>query len=684
MHVRKTLELGLVAVGAVLWSFHAWADSNTGGKFDPPSPPVTHPFTEELHRMPVKTPLPGGVSDLSLPENGGVAPNGTVYPQVTGKDALTTYINSPALIVVPQQRNSDNNVQFPPKRFYVLRARQAKRVFHSDPPYDKGSIIWGYDGEFPGPTFVSRYGEPILVRIINDLYFDKNANPAKRGQQIPGGFGDPRISTHLHNGHTASESDGNPADIYPPIEPPDYLPQYPESIQKLVFRDHHYAMFRAGLDPRRGSNHKDDGDGSETLSTLWYHDHSMDHTAENVYKGLVGFHLFFDEIDSGNEKDQAPGALRLPSGEFDIPLLFQDKRFDSNGQLFLPKLGSSPPPTLGVLGDRFTVNGQIQPKLTVMRRKYRFRLLNAGPSRFYQFFLTNKDGKDQAFIQIGNDESLLEQPYKIPLHHGVLVAVAERADVVIDFSNYAKGDQLFFVNRLVMANSGVGPKLDESGNFKVLGEGDGDQVLRFDVGDDAPDSPPIPAKLRTNPALPPGLTEKTADQLKQLGNHREFEFGFDSKSSMWTINGRPFESSPAGTIDKRFRVGCLVTPRSALPGEGEAVHDGEVWTIRNAAGSNWSHPVHIHLEEFRILHRRKLIEGSPPGGDPCGPKPLFKDEDPKEYEQTKKDVLILGPDEEVQIFLRFRDFYGKYPIHCHNVLHEDHKMMLRFDVVGDY
>jgi FtsP/CotA-like multicopper oxidase with cupredoxin domain len=129
----------------------------------------------------------------------------------------------------------------------VLNVRQATHVFHPDPPYDKGSIIWGYDGEFPGPTFVSRYGEPILVRIINGLYFDKNANPTAPGQQIPGGFGDPRISTHLHNGHTASESDGNPADIYPPIKPPDHLPQYPESIQNLAFRDHHYAMFRAGL-----------------------------------------------------------------------------------------------------------------------------------------------------------------------------------------------------------------------------------------------------------------------------------------------------------------------------------------------------------------------------------------------------------------------------------------------------
>ena len=310
-----------------------------------------------------------------------------------------------------------------------------------------------------------------------------NANPTTPGQQIPGGFGSPRISTHLHNGHTASESDGNPADIYPPNPVPAYLPQYPESIRNLIFRDHHYAMFRAGLDPRVPADipgpNKNDGDIAETVSTLWYHDHSMDHTAENVYKGLVGFHLFFDEIDSGNENDPAPRALRLPSGEFDIPLLFQDKRFDANGQLFLPRLDSDPPPMLGVLGDRFTVNGQIQPKLTVLRRKYRFRLLNAGPSRFYQFFLT-KDGKDQAFIQIGNDESLLEKPYDIPPNEGVLMAVAERADVVIDFSRYTKGDKLFLVNRLVMHDEGFGPVI-EAGKYKILPEGEGDHILCFEV-----------------------------------------------------------------------------------------------------------------------------------------------------------------------------------------------------------
>lgn len=673
------IKFGLLSGGAILLASEGrWAAASnqsngrpTGGVFDPPSPPVANPFAQELRRMPIKAPLPGGANDLGLPGNGGVAPNGTVYPQITGDDALTTYRNSLERIVAQQQRNSGNNVQFPPKLFYALDVRQAIHTFHSDPPYSQGSIIWGYDGIYPGPTFVSRYGVPILVRIINGLYFDDEANPPPPGR-IPGGFGDPRISTHLHNGHTASESDGNPTDIYPPTPVPNpNLPQYPESIQKLAFRDHHYAMFRAGLDPRVPANmpapNEDDGDIAETVCTLWYHDHSMDFTAQNTYKGLVGFHLLFDDVDSGNENDPAPGALRLPSGDFDIPLLIQDKRFvldeDQRAQLFLPSDNDA---KFGVLGDIFVVNGQIQPKLTVSRRKYRFRLLNAGPSRFYQLFLT-KDKADQPFIRIGNDESLLERPYRVPPQEGLLLSVAERADVVIDFSNFADGDELFLVNRLVMEDQGFGPKseidtsIDPPKFIKYVtlpadeSQGAGDYLLRFDVrGDSVADPSRVPDELRANPALPPYAGDAPAD-LKQRPNHRKFVF--DLTAEGWVINGRPFDPSPAGFA--KLAIGSLNTPRSVLPGEEP---DGEVWTIKHSGG--WAHPVHIHLEEFRILRRNG--------------------EAPPAYEQTKKDVLRLDPLEEVQIFLRFRDFLGKYPIHCHNVSHEDHEMMLRFDVVGDY
>jgi FtsP/CotA-like multicopper oxidase with cupredoxin domain len=691
MHRRKMLKRSLLAGGVVLlsaWSNHVRADSHptatptatatTGGVFEPPSPPVT-PFIQELHRMPIKAALPGGVSDLSLPENGGVAPNGTVYPQVTGDDALTTYRNSLERIVAFHQRNFGKKPQFAPKLFYLLKARQGKHIFHPDPPYSKdgGSTIWGYDGIYPGPTFISRYGAPILVRIFNELYFDPAANPP------PDGIGNAQISTHLHNGHTGSESDGNPADIYPLKSLPSYL--YPESIEKLRFRDHHYSMLRAGLDPTVAADkpapNKNDGDIAESVGTLWYHDHSMDFTSQNTYKGLVGFHLLFDDIDSGDEKDPSPRALHLPSGEFDIPLLIQDKRFDpETGQLILKSATADRPVALGVLGDRFVVNGQIQPKLSVLRRKYRLRLLNAGPSRFYQFHLTGpvprtdmfKDAKDQPFFQIGNDESLLEKRYDVPAHDGVLLSVAERADVVIDFSHFAQGDKLFLANRLIMRDDGMGPQseFDSSGakflKYKTLPEGEGDPILCFEVVGDAADLSRVPDKLRDNPALPKitipskeapePVDEISSEDLKQLPNHRTFEFDFDGTT--WLINGRPFEPSPAGLAS--LRVGSLDTPRGLLlPG---AEPDGEVWTLRNKG--KWAHPVHIHLEEFRILRRNG--------------------EKPKDYEKSKKDVLRLDPLEEVQIFLRFRDFLGKYPIHCHNVIHEDHEMMIRFDVVGDF
>lgn len=676
MNRRDMLKISILAGSAVLLSGEARqarAESHpTGGIFDPPSPSVT-PFTVCLPTKKIKTSLPGGVSDLSLPENGGFAPNGTVYPQVTGSDALTTYMNSLERIVAAHQRNSANNVQFCPQKFYFLNAVQATHVFHSDPPYNNGSIIWGYDGIFPGPTFESRYGEPILVRIRNGLYDDPEARPTEDGKQVPGGFGSARISTHLHNGHTGSESDGNPTDFYPPEDPPLNLPRFPESIRSIRFRDHHYAMFRAGLDPRVSETepapNKNDGDPAETVSTLWYHDHSMDHTAENVYKGLVGFHLFYDEFDSGNENDPAPTALRLPSGDFDIPLLFQDKRFDCTGQLYMPprdgELGEQT--RLGVLGDRFTVNGIIQPKVSVQRRKYRFRFLNAGPSRFYQYFLT-LNGTDQQYVQIGNDESLFESPLCIT---SVLLSPAERADVVIDFSRYQQGQKLYLVNRLKMDDIGFGPKAlfdadDKFIEYVTVDPEDADRLICFEVGGDAPDPSRLPAKLRDKPMLP-DFTKLAPDALKALGNHRCFEFSLDG--STWVVNGRPFDPSPAGAMFKNDKdatllpVGTLMTPRIRLSGEPSS-HDGEVWTIKNAVPSNWAHPVHIHLEEFHILWR----DGKPP----------------RAHENVKKDVLSLAPNEEVQIYIRFRDFMGKYPIHCHNVLHEDHEMMIRFDVVGDY
>jgi len=459
--------------------------------------------------------------------------------------------------------------EFLPQKFYEIHEREAYHSFHPNLPPSK---IWGFDGIFPGPTFHARYGEPIVVRFRNEL-------PPNHV-----GFGIPETTTHLHGGHIASESDGFPADFY----------------ASGLFKDNHYPNFFAGGDPR------------EAQGTLHYHDHRQDFTTQNVYKGLNGFYLLFDTLDSGNENDTNPLALRLPSGDFDIPLVFADKRFTPDGELFL-----NPFDLEGFLGDKFTVNGVIQPFLKVTKRKYRFRLLNAGPSRFYEFFLTTGTGQSVPFTYyIANDGNLLPAP--LPNRASVRLSVAERADVIIDFSNYNIGDQIFLVNRLAQED-GTGP----SGGLLNPGT----PILRFDVNGDAADPSKVPNSLRTLPHI----------DLSKVVKTRRWIFGDDNGG--WTIN------------EKFFNVNEV----RAAPKQETA----EIWVLQN--DGDWGHPIHIHLVTFRILSRN----GRPPAA----------------HEAGRKDVVELRPDDNVKVFMRFQDFLGRYPAHCHNLVHEDHAMMFRWDVV---
>ena len=465
--------------------------------------------------------------------------------------------------------------EFLPKELYEVHAREAQHSFHPELPLN---TVWGYDGIVPGPTYHATYGQPVLVRMHNELPPDHV------------GFGIPQITTHLHNGHTPSESDGFPADFF----------------DSGFFYDQHYPNVCAGFDASPPS-----GDVRETMNTLWYHDHRFDFTAQNVYKGLAGFYLLFDEVDSGDETDPNPRALRLPSGQFDVPLMFADKVFDADGQVFFDFFNLD-----GILGDKFIVNGMIQPFFKVARRKYRFRLLNTGPSRFYEFFLSN----GQPFVQISNDGNLLPQP--LP-RTSVRLGVAERADVVVDFSHLRIGDRVFLENRLEQT-SGRGP------TGKILPQSSATQLLRFDV--DRNPSEPDPSRV------PPTLRALPTIDMREVVATRTWRF--ERKNGAWAINGKFFN----------------VNEVRATPRRGTA----EVWVLQNNSG-DWQHPIHIHFEEHRILSRNGAA--------------------PPPEEVSRKDVVRLQGNEEVRIFLRFRDFLGRYPMHCHNVVHEDHAMMLRWDIV---
>lgn len=492
-----------------------------------------------------------------------------------------------------------------PQTFYEIKVRNTDWKFHKDLP---PTPVFGYNSTVPGPTIEARYGEPFVLRVNNEL------DPRHQG------LGMPDCALHLHNMHTPSESDGYPGDFVTPG----------------YYRDHHYPMVRAGYDAGLANPAKfgsTNGDYREALGTLWYHDHRLDYTSQNVYKGMWGMCKVFDDYDTGDEST----GLRLPSGPYDISLGFQDLQFDSRGQIFFNVFDTD-----GHLGDRVAVNGKIHPVLRAKPRRYRLRLLNSSPSRFYQFFLCKGDAAGnfklsnntwEPMMLIANDGNLLEAPYAVPPSEGVLMGNANRMDLVLDFEKYA-GQTLYLVNRLHQ-DSGRGP------SYQLLNPGTA--VLKIVVDKD---TSVVDNSLPVDPAYPVGAGIQRTTRLRPLPPIDMSEvkanrtWKFNRFNGAWTVNDQ--------IVD-------LKVPR-CTPKKGTA----EVWTIFNNSGS-WSHPVHIHFEEFQILSRNGRT--------------------PPPYERSRKDVLVLRPGEEVKIFIRFRDFVGQYVMHCHNVVHEDHAMMIRFDIV---
>ena len=410
-------------------------------------------------------------------------------------DGCNLYPGEPGALR-PPDRALQRFDEFKPKRFYEMFARQFDHLFH--PELMQASTIWGYGnakGETvsPGPTFRTRYGEPVLVRIHNNLPTENPGND---------GFGIPQIATHLHNFHSGTESDGGPIMFY---DVGNYL-------------DHHYAMYPAGGDPR------------EVLGHLWYHDHRADFTSQNVYKGLAGSFLAYDHKDSNNERDPNPEAFRLPAKQFDVPLLLGDKQFDP----ITHKLVFDPFNLDGVLGEHVTVNGVVTPYMRVLPRKYRFRIANSGPSRIYTLKTCNVgyDGTEcesdegaTDLVIIGNDGNLLNSAVTVD---DVTISAAERYDVVLDFSHLAHGSRVNLMN-IADQTSGKG----RTGVFAPMTSDFAQKVMQFRVhGNAVPDPSVIPAVMREKPTI-------TDDEIKC-----ERKFVFDNREGSWTINDRLFDFQP--------------------------------------------------------------------------------------------------------------------------------------------
>ncbi|MFO1072506.1 MAG: multicopper oxidase domain-containing protein [Geminicoccaceae bacterium] len=527
-------------------------------------------------------------------------------------------------------------------QYASLKISSNQHRFHSQLP---PSEVWSYTDrdEFGGPLIDVHYGQPVCFGFENDIDADYV------------GYSTPETTAHLHNFHTASESDGGPWNFLHPKN---------NRAGKPNTRIQHYLMARAGFkDPLGPGNplYRDTtglapggswwapdhggGDLREALTTLFMHDHSPGFTAPNLYKGLFLMVRAFEPAigNTGDTGDETTG-WRLPSGDYDVPLMFQDKEITPSGEMtFNPFLID------GFTGAYQTVNGAYKPYFEVERRKYRFRLLDGGPSRFYRFVL-RKGTTNVKFTQITASGNLLYVP-KTGLTE-LDLWVAERSDIIVDFTNFQEGDEIIMSNILSMRADGRGEEVGK----RLNPDDPANQLLKFKVVGSQPADDPsqVPQRFRPLPPLP---------DLSKLPRKL---FKFERKNGSWAINGRFWDPDFDHTSQ------AIANPLNQVKRDS-----AEIWTLDSSSGG-WDHPMHIHFEEGQIIATNGVSI----------PEAARHRIDVYRLRQSKHDVV-----------LRFRDFpqtgftqaggdqaentsgdRGRYVMHCHNVVHEDHAMMTTWSI----
>jgi FtsP/CotA-like multicopper oxidase with cupredoxin domain len=535
--------------------------------------------------------------------------------------------------------------------------------FHPNMPVQDHTTLWTFDGTLPPKLLNVRYGEPLLMRHYNALPVDVAANR---------GFGVHTISTHEHNGHNPAESDGYTNSFFFPGQFYDYRWPIPLAGHDSINTD--ASDPRAGAPNGHGGIRKIPGDWRETMSTHWFHDHMLDFTAQNVYKGNAAMMNYYSAIDRGNEAINDGVNLRFPSGkaldwgnrDYDVNLLLADKAWDDEGQLWF-----NPFNLRGFIGDVMTVNWLYKPYMDVRARKYRFRILNGSVSRYFKLALVDEAGNPVPFYMIANDGNIMEHTVHFPDGTLPTQGIAERYDIIVDFSQFNAGDKLYFVN-VLQHKDGQSTDMPIDLNDVVngtyapaLGDCDDDGTIDCWV-----DGDPVVGKFlefRVKGYTGTDLSMDPADYVE--GEQQMIPLRRPSEAELANALHRSFEFERQPTDDKPWVIetdggkGFGMDPRriSAAPSKNSG--GLEVWRLINSG--TWSHPIHIHFEEGIILRRNG--------------------KEPPEWEKwARKDVYRLGPQPDsgdlVEVALRFREFAGTYMEHCHNTQHEDHAMLLRWDI----
>jgi len=352
---------------------------------------------------------------------------------------------------------------------------------------------------------------------------------------------------------------------------------------------------------------------SEKASTMWYHDHRHLVTAQNVYSGLAGFYPYSDQFE----------RAQLPQGEFDVPLMLSDAMFKADGSLGFRLDGDK-----GLWGDIILVNGVPWPTMRVKPRIYRFRVLIASISRSYRPTLSNGD----PIYVVGTDGGMTPVVQAVSSWRQ---GTAERTEILLDFRNYKVGQTVEMRN------------LSNKNNVEFANT---NKIMRFEVVEDtgpASTITAIPTTLDAGPqpnAAAGGISTMTLTPAMAVAKR---ELRFERKHGEWVVNGVTWEDVAASGLKLLF-----ANPQPFTV---------EQWTLINESGG-WFHPVHIHLINAKIIARNTN------GGKPFA------------WEQGPKDVFYLGENETVTALMQFGtqpNGEGKYMIHCHNLVHEDHDMMVQ-------
>jgi spore coat protein A len=562
-----------------------------------------------------------------------------------------------------------------------------------------GTVPQGGTFNYPAFTIEANWNRNVSVEWGNDLV-DGNgmylphllpvdptlhwANPpgGRQGRDsrpqfgsTPGPYRGPvPIVTHVHGAHTTEESDGYAEAWYLP--PALNIPKH--YAETGTFYDYYMKKYKLMWDRGTASfNYPND----QRATTLWYHDHTLGMTRLNVYAGPAGFYLIrggpddvvLDSRDSSPAilPGPAPGVGDDPLGVYgEIPIAVQDRSFNTDGSLFYPdtraffdEYGGPYIPDTPVspiwnpefFGNMMVVNGFTWPYLEVEPRRYRFRFLNGCNSRF--LILQFEDPRVEVW-QIGAEGGFLPAPVRLNDHPypgstgggaTVLMALAERADLIVDFSA-AAGASFRLLN--------LGP--DEPFGGGMIGvdfdPSDPDstgQVMEFRVSASPVADPSTPPQHLKLPAITPLGPEINTRSLTL--NEEAYD------------NGQGFEGPVAallGTYNTGISNPLLwMDPITEIPALGTT----EVWELYNLTED--AHPMHIHLVQFEVVGR-EAIEGGPSVAGSNGPLP---------WETGFKDTVISYPGEVTRVKARF-DYPGFYVWHCHIVEHEDNEMMRPFHV----